>query len=781
MLRYSHGSRSLHRPVGLIGALTGIALLGALAVSGCSEREKITNSEPGDDPVDWRLGDEVVYEETLEAGESLYDDVTQCTFSFPEGKSGSLNVAPILDGPDAPLSGVGYQIEYEGTEPAILSVGLDGAEHVVLLGYGQVEGCFDDQLAGTARWVGVPPESEQAEALNFLVHPGEGAAVRLAVAPPAPFSKYWICKITPNSTDAERRINLELQAQTYIDGFLSALSPTMRTAAETEMGSRLRLRYEWDGDYYTGFWWRSLGSAGRIVRPTVHLKLTSNAGTVAHEIGHYLTHVIVGDDAQSSLEGQAPLLSGHGIRDEMGRTYMVEDYAYLVQYFLTGGVGSLDLLDPYTIFQGFTPLTRDYPGLEGFPSVMLATLVRSEPQMRDLTSGQMVPVPVVDLPWSDVFALYSKRHLGIDALRNEIETALGPDAKKFGVMLQRSGWSYSVTGRLVDGSGNPQSGYVPRSIKRIDGTVYEGGWTSIPTGADGRFSLVGDVFGGPSELRVVAGSDTAYVAIEIPWTGATSQRVDLGDLLVERVPVVTGVTPPYAKAGDPVTVQGQNFGGVQGDGVLEIGGIEAQITQWVDFAISAIVPNGVQVGESEVVVTRGGTSSVPYPIGIDDEWMAALRRTARVDFSFYAPHQYEPWWIGEDSSLNHLLQVMEWTGFGFTGGMEETVDGGVRTLTFSGSVSPDTRTASVDFVYTDTRPNALVKSKHAKVENLPFDAIIGADVQFSVDGTAGRPYVIEASWEGRGSDGGGLIDGTYVGTDWTYPESYYILALRFRM
>ncbi|MEZ4650503.1 MAG: IPT/TIG domain-containing protein [Candidatus Eisenbacteria bacterium] len=784
------------------GRLLSLALfLGALAFPGCAERERILESGPGDDPADWQLGSEVVYDESLEPGGTLVDDVTGCVFTFPDGKSGALVVAEIVDGPDAPLAGDGYHIEYEGSGPALLSIETEGADQVMLLGYGQVEGCFDDEPAGNARWVGIPPEAEADGSVAFVVAPGdEGAALtddgaasagdpvpaqhdaaRRALAPPTPFSKYWISKITPNSSDADRRINLQLQAETYIDGFLGALSPAMRTAAEAEMSSRLRLHHEWDGEYYTGFWWRSLGSAGRIVRPTVHLKLTSNAGTVAHEVGHYLTHVVVGDDTQSALEGQAPLLSGHGIRDAMGREYMVEDYAYLVQYFLTGGVGALDLLDPYTIFQGFTPLTRDYPGLEGFPSVMLATLVRSEPSTRDLTSGQMVPVPVVNLPWSDVFALYGKRHLGIDALRAEVETALGEDAKKLPVMLQRAGWSYSVTGRLVDGTGNPQSGYTPRSIVRLDGTVYEGGWTGIPTGTDGRFSLVGDVFGGKSELRVVAGSDTAYVAIEIPWTGATNARVDLGDLTVERAPVVTGVTPEYAKPGDPVTVQGQNFGATQGDGVLTIGGLEARITQWVDFAISAVVPEGVAVGESEIVVTRGGVSSTPYPIGIDDEWLAALRRTARIDFTFYAPHQYEPWWIGDDGSLDHLLQVMTWTGFGFTGGMAETIEGGVRTLTFQGSVNPDTRTASVEFLYTDTRSNSLVKSKHAKVENLPFDAIIGADVQFSVDGTAGRPYVTEATWEGRGMDGGGLIDGSYVGTDWTYPEGYYILALRFRM
>ena len=184
--------------------------------------------------------------------------------------------------------------------------------------------------------------------------------------------------------------------------------------------------YEWDGLYYTGFWWRSLGSLGRIVRPTIHLKLTADASNVAHEAGHYFTHVLVGDDTWSVLEGQAPLWdTGHGPRDVVGREVLLEDYAYWSEWLLIGSVKSYDLHDPYVIFGGLSPLTVDFPSLEGFGAVMLASLTRTTPEMRHLINGRLTDVPVLGFTNAQVYDLIAQGATGIESLREHIATAAG--------------------------------------------------------------------------------------------------------------------------------------------------------------------------------------------------------------------------------------------------------------------------------------------------------------------------------------------------------------------
>lgn len=524
-------------------------VLDLLVVAGCADRKRIVATEqPGDT---WHLGPETTYVIDSQAAIGVADSITGEQFLFPEGGRGALHVSRILSGPAAPLPGEGFAVSFDEEVPLLLVVASSGRGPITVLGHGTAPGAYDDTPGPSARWTAVPLvdslENGPAFQLNLpfgaagpAVGGIEGAggkrvAARRGTATAGGFSHYWISSIPAGSDEATRRMHLQLQAATYIDGVLGRLSPARRAAAQAEVGGRLRANYAWDGFFYTGFWWRSLGSHGRIVRPTIHLTTAANEGNIAHETGHYLTHVLVGDETWSTLEGQAPLWdTGHGIRDEIGRDVLLEDFAYFIEWLVIGTVKSYDLQDPYPIFSGLSPLTEDVPGLEGFAAVMLAALTRTAPTMRDVVGGRLVDVPVIGLSEAEVFDIIAGGPLGVEALRERIALAVGSQADKLPALLQRSGWRHSVRGRLVDENGTAIPGATVSSVSVVGERVYRGGSSSVPSDLQGRFQIPGGVFPGDSRIRVWTGRDSVDVAVSIPWTSRTDQTVDLGDLRVAR-------------------------------------------------------------------------------------------------------------------------------------------------------------------------------------------------------------------------------------------------------
>ena len=539
----------MYRPSAAVVCLSVFAVFYLLAGAGCSESERVT--PPGPPADTWRLGPETAYRIDSASETGVADSVTGAQFLFPQGGQGTLRVSRILSGPPAPLPGRGFAVSFEEEVPILLVVDPSGDEVVTVLGHGTAPGAYDDIPGPALRWIAVPLvdtlDSRPAFQLNLpLVALGpvsgpiaatniDRVANRTRLTADGGFSHYWITSIPAGSNEATRRVQMQLQAGAYVDGILSRLSPARSAAAEAEVRGRMRVNYAWDGIFYTGFWWRSLGSLGRIVRPTVHLTLAADAGNIAHETGHYLTHVLVGDDAWSTLEGQAPLWdTGHGIRDEIGRNVLLEDYAYFMEWLVIGSVNGYDLLDPYPVFSGLSPLTEDYPGLEGFAAVMLASLTRTSPSMRDLAGGRPVDVPVVGLSEAEVFDIIAEGATGIEDLRARVAAAVGPQADKLPAILQRSGWRHSVTGRLIDENGAAVAGATVASLSIVGEREYRGGTSSIPSDAQGRFEIPGEVFPGDSRIRVWNGQDSIDVAITIPWTSRTDQTVDLGDLQVRK-------------------------------------------------------------------------------------------------------------------------------------------------------------------------------------------------------------------------------------------------------
>jgi hypothetical protein len=166
-----------------------------------------------------------------------------------------------------------------------------------------------------------------------------------------------------------------------------------------------------------------------------------------------------------------------------------------------------------------------------------------------LINGNADDVPVIGLTNAQVFDIIAQGATGVDALQENITTAVGADANKLPAMFQRIGWRYSVKGRLLTHEGQPLVGATVSSVSVVGGHVYRGGSSSIPSASDGRFTIVGEVFPGDSKIRVWDGHDSIDVPISIDWSKPTNKTVDLGDLRVRRaldLTVLTGCSITFA-------------------------------------------------------------------------------------------------------------------------------------------------------------------------------------------------------------------------------------------
>lgn len=477
---------------------------------------------------------------------TVTDPSTGLVFTVPAGQSGELGVARLVAAPEAPYPGEGYTMEADGLTELDLVMGPDrmeaGALPLVFV-HAEMQGAFDDEIGYARRWIGVAyEETEEGEFRFNLPVPQapetlatrESGGISIRDDNPNPPLHFFVSQISSDMPEAEQRINIGLQVAAYAGNLADTLSPATRSSFETRRDRR-RISIGYGANYYTGFNKLRAGSYGRAFRPYMEISSPLKTQSLAHEVGHYLTHLLVGDDAYDALEyaGGSIFSGNHGIRDTIGRNNLLEDYAYFIESFLQGTGGNYNLEYPHITFGGMTPLTRDFPGLEGFAAHMLAGLRQNKSMMPDYL-GNPKEIAPLDIPYSTIFDVVAKGTRSVDTLRANCEEALDPEDKAaFQVILSRMGWSYKIKGRLVDDKGNPIEGAMVRNIAKVGEDVYEGGTTNLESDGSGEFALMGDVFGGESFLEVnLTGGTAIEVPISIDWSGKTDKRVDLGTVEV---------------------------------------------------------------------------------------------------------------------------------------------------------------------------------------------------------------------------------------------------------
>lgn len=484
------------------------------------------------------------------AGETEYlDPVSGVTLLFAEGGQGELVTAEILDAPQRPFAGGrGWYIDYKGPGAVRARLPVAEGEEPGLYAHGVHPGAIDDGLDAHSRWVPVAGDSLDAPVeFELPLADGDGGSlaplkpILLSAAAPSRgtdhrgFEYFWINRLTPEATDASRRTAVRAERMASVGHWLEALPEPLRTRAQQEIDGRLALRQFDDGNYYIGFTRRP--ALGNSTTPMIGLQLNADATTVAHEVGHYMTHVLAGDEAYLTIENLAPD-ENHGLGViHAGRTTVTEDYAYFSEFFLTGAVGSGDPTLPRTVLHGVDPAADDLPSAEGFGAVLLASLVRSKPTTIGLVSKVDEPVPVVGASFGEVLALYAAGASTIDALREEVERFLGSrgESGKLPAMAERLGWTYRVRGRLIDEMGLPLSGAKIDAVSRVGSTEYGmGANNQARSDSDGYFQLA-RAFPGSALLTVEAAGQTTELPVTVAWGEPTNKVVNLGDLYVGEV------------------------------------------------------------------------------------------------------------------------------------------------------------------------------------------------------------------------------------------------------
>jgi hypothetical protein len=530
------------------GALAIAAVF--LAVSCSKSNSTGPGASTGDDFQTSEVNSRAV---TLAANALLADSSTGLSFVFPEGAAGTLKTATIVSTVDAPAPGKGYYIEYDKTEKISL-VFPDSAATILVYGYGPTSALLGDYTNSDHTWVSIPPRTLPDGKIAFdLLMPFDTAEKRSAR--PAPgyggFTHYWVAKIGAGTTDDDKLLLYDMEADRMIQRYITELPAGMQAAAANNAENAMKWHISFGADTYNAF--LAYTPLFTVNSYTINIGRSYTdppeiEGHIAHESGHYLFHILAGNDNYMTVYSQMPWDSSrHGTGDVNTRSAMfIEEPAYFANYYQTGKVGVYaDPTDPKSFIYSanIMPWKVDAPSIEGFGCAMLAGLHRTKTTITDLYSPNKIrfrTVPVIGASFTDIFGLLYQAPIptSTDLLVTRIATYLASVNKGNLLIpfLHSIGWSYTLTGKLVDAAGKPLAGATVRNIYNDGVETWEGMSTLTPSAADGSFTIPYGVFGVMSVLRVYTGADSQDVDININLTSPTNVPVKQATITISKPP-----------------------------------------------------------------------------------------------------------------------------------------------------------------------------------------------------------------------------------------------------
>jgi len=491
------------------------------------------SSNPDVEP-DWRVGTASDYVVSGAGATTVQDSLTGIEFEFPQGGYGTLTLAEIEAGPEAPYDGEGFTLEYTGTEKIYARIPTDDAYCVLLMGYGGSYGSRDDRDEDD--WRALPQVESDGNEVVFELIPQEGSSgISSGAASPVAhngFKHHWLAKIPSGSSDAVKLAAIKSQATEFIDHYIDSLPASIKTHANTEYTGRLAPTFYADDNYYIGFTRRRL--IGNSTTPMIGIMPNADDNTIAHEVGHYMHHVLIGDAAYLQIEDSAP--DNHGVGDlHDKRLSITEDMAYFGQYYLLGHVNAVDPIEPGLLMRGKDPDLLDYPSLEGFGCALLARLNSTNNKIRDMefTSDQR-DFPVVGASFSDIFGIIAKGAVNIDQLREHIKEYLVSKGQrdKYPVILERLGWRYNARAKILNPDGDPLLGASVKCVAKVGSTEYFTRTEYGSTDDSGETSYI-EIFPDSSYLRVEYNGKTYDLPIYADPTQSTNVPVELGELEID--------------------------------------------------------------------------------------------------------------------------------------------------------------------------------------------------------------------------------------------------------
>lgn len=464
------------------------------------------------------------------AGGEVTDSASGVRLLLPDGGSGQITMTRLTATVPAPVAGTGWQLTYNSAQrmEIVLDGAFDGtgAWPAVYVFDAPPAGAVDDDRGLEPRWLPLPMRQVAPGRYAFEVAPGVSPAAAErphALATGSSVTRnYYIAQSAKATTDTEKRLAQYSLGHVYIDDFIGTLSTSRAAAVRSRIATKLP-SWGQDSNFYRGFSY----FVTRRLYPQINVTLDNQS--LAHELGHYLTHMMVGDDVYERLEKQ-PYAKKHGILDVNGRGSINEDYAFFIEAGLIGTGGRYNL-DQAASFLRSRKAGADVPSIEGFTAAMLAAMVRTTTLIPSIDNkDHMVDVPVVGLTRDKIYDVVAAGPTDVDALRRGIEGVLdvaGQDRMR--VNLQRLGWRYSATLRVVDSEGQPVVNAAARLLVRSGSSEYVADVGQ--TDAQGALNLW-FAFPGASTLEIVRAGETLEGLVNIDPARPTSDRVALGDIKV---------------------------------------------------------------------------------------------------------------------------------------------------------------------------------------------------------------------------------------------------------
>ncbi len=488
-------------------------------------------------------------------GFALTDKESGCVFRFPTGGSGDLVISPVTGGPELnEIQAERFMLKYEGTGTIDLLVPINGT-YVQAFVYGPITGAAIKTNLGENSW-GTMVEQDTIDGnLRYEILTG-GLADPLksgSTKYKAPPSQYFaVSRLAFDSDDYKKLQALYQTIRQVADLWLDALPETERLSYKKLMDKEMKYDVMTSSsNYYQHFnnWFVGKNAV-------FYLRPSSSLSSVAHETGHYLTHLLCGYTKYSEIYNAIPKsywgLGGsieHMIGINIpGRLYVLEEYSHFTEFLATGTVENYDLYNASDVNYfsqaiAADPTKVDYPSSEGFGTLFLASLMRTQGSIHsfDLTNKAKVSVPVINAPLGDIIGkILKKGPVNVNELYNYVGDYLEGKGEgelaKLPAILEPLGWSYYANGILVDEKGQPIAGAEVRSLVVAD-KEYPG-----PQGGASRSKgefTVNRLPPGNSKIRIYSNfvnslpKDSTDLDIYINPVLVTNEIVDLGTLVVE--------------------------------------------------------------------------------------------------------------------------------------------------------------------------------------------------------------------------------------------------------
>ncbi|MBU1950995.1 MAG: hypothetical protein KJ927_19940, partial [Candidatus Eisenbacteria bacterium] len=388
----------------------------AFCFVGCGERERLTSDGSGDPTLpEWVYGESQVYDAPAMPDGRIVDPLTGQTFRFPAGGSGLLTVLQLESGPHTASDEGAFEVSYEGSGSLELLIDHDPEDVDFLVGYLPLDYAVQEgEELDTSGWLPLRSTAGQGDTLVFELPVGVKKAGSMSL-PWSGVKKFKPVRYKKGTANEVLFAQIEQNVRDAMNSLINALPAARRAAVMAAVNGAFepvlyvpanRSAYLFTSKPKYVPYWDSFGLVAQCA-----IVIPDDATTsVAHEVGHYLHHVLLGNSGYL-IFFQHARPSGHHVGMPGALNELIEEPAYFSEYYLKGTVSGAGPEKGTFLTNGggsISPISVDYRDLEGMTVAMLASVIRDRDEIRDY-ANRVVKVPVVqgsrEQLWQDCYEI----------------------------------------------------------------------------------------------------------------------------------------------------------------------------------------------------------------------------------------------------------------------------------------------------------------------------------------------------------------------------------------